>query len=127
MTGTRWSIHRSHQSVGFPHPNYFPFESISARVYAADSFPLVASYVDAAQSHKFNEGSLDPAECAQDASVPKVGGPINLATSLQYTLAMGILPLREFTHEFTKRVFQPAYANYATYCHAGNTDAYVPT
>lgn len=59
------------------------------------------------------------------ATVPKYGGEINLASALQYTLAMGIPPLRTFIRDFTTRVFKPAYADFVTYTHAGNTDACV--
>ncbi|KZV85986.1 PLP-dependent transferase [Exidia glandulosa HHB12029] len=98
---------------GFPHPGYFPFESISANVYAPDAFPL----------HNAPEGTRTNASHGV-ADVQKYGGDINLASALQYTLAMGIAPLRTFIRDFTTRVFEPAYADFVTYTHAGNTDAW---
>ncbi|KAG6814205.1 hypothetical protein H0H92_000882 [Tricholoma furcatifolium] len=51
-------------------------------------------------------------------------GDINLAESLQYSLASGIPTLQKFVHDFTKRVYKPRYANYATLVHTGNTDGW---
>lgn len=49
---------------------------------------------------------------------------INLATALQYGTAQGIVPLQKFIKEFTGKVFQPAYADFATLVDTGNTDGW---
>ena len=49
---------------------------------------------------------------------------VNLATALQYGTAQGIIPLQKFIKDFTARVFQPAYADFTTLIHTGNTDGW---
>jgi aromatic amino acid aminotransferase I len=56
---------------------------------------------------------------------PTAMGQVNLATSLQYGSATGIFQFQVFCKEFSTRIFQPAYDDFATLVHTGNTDAYV--
>ena len=51
-------------------------------------------------------------------------GGVNLATALQYGPATGLKRTQEFFREFTERVYAPAYDDWTTLIHAGNTDGY---
>ncbi|KAH7107058.1 PLP-dependent transferase [Auriculariales sp. MPI-PUGE-AT-0066] len=106
---------------GFPHHQYFPFATVGGQVYPADSFPLSALSSDPQTVNRFNQGVDDSG--LQELSIPKLGTSINLASALQYSLAQGIQPLRQFVHDFTERIFQPSYSDWTTFLHAGNTDA----
>jgi len=107
---------------GFPHHDYFPIASLSGQTYPADAFGLIPTTADSATTTKFNDNA--PSFALSEFQVPKVGAPVNLATALQYSLAWGIAPLRQFTRDFTQRVFKPQYADWVTLVHAGNTDAW---
>jgi aromatic amino acid aminotransferase I len=39
-------------------------------------------------------------------------------------MASGLPQLQKFVKEFSDKVYQPAYSNYTTLLHAGNTDAW---
>jgi aromatic amino acid aminotransferase I / 2-aminoadipate transaminase len=73
-------------------------------------------------------GAGSSKEKTMNITIPKfVSKPqeeVNLATSLQYGPALGILPLSKFTREFVGKVFQPAYENWTTLITTGNTDAW---
>lgn len=47
-----------------------------------------------------------------------------LSVGLQYSMPTGIPPLAAFCREFTETVYRPAYANWSTLMHSGNTDAW---
>lgn len=49
---------------------------------------------------------------------------INLAVALQYGTAQGIPQLQKFIKEFTAKVYQPAYKDWANLVQTGNTDAW---
>ena len=55
---------------------------------------------------------------------PKDPADLNLATSLQYGLASGLPQLQRVVHEFTHAVYKPAYSNFTTMIHTGNTDGW---
>jgi hypothetical protein len=55
---------------------------------------------------------------------PETPDDVNLAVALQYGLAKGIPQLQKIIQEFSTKVYRPAYANFATIIHAGNTDAW---
>lgn len=107
---------------GFPHPSYFPFNTVGAKVLAADAFPLAMPSADAQSTERFN---VEGADTVLDVEVAKTTGDINLASALQYALVMGLAPLRKWITDFTASVYQPAYADWQTFVHAGNTDACV--
>jgi aromatic amino acid aminotransferase I len=54
---------------------------------------------------------------------PEHPGDVNLASALQYDTAQGAIQLREIIKAFTARVYQPAYDDWETLAHTGNTDA----
>jgi aromatic amino acid aminotransferase I len=65
-------------------------------------------------------------ERTTEITIPKYPtelGQVNLATSLQYGAATGIVQLQSFFNDFTGKVFQPAYDDWTTKVHTGNTDA----
>ncbi|EJD45210.1 hypothetical protein AURDEDRAFT_165756 [Auricularia subglabra TFB-10046 SS5] len=72
-------------------------------------------------------GMISLPECRHDWRRPrrKVGSPIDLATVLQCSLAMGISLVRTFMSDFITRVFKPTYADFATSVYTGNTDGCV--
>ena len=60
-------------------------------------------------------------------SVPKYPDTpedVSLSVSLQYSLARGLPQLEDFIHTFTAIVHKPAYRNFGTMAHNGNTDGW---
>ena len=55
---------------------------------------------------------------------PTVKDEINLAVALQYGTAQGLPQLQKFIKEFTDKVYQPAYKDWANLVQTGNTDAW---
>lgn len=49
---------------------------------------------------------------------------VNLAVALQYGTAQGILPLQSFIKDFSAKVYQPAYSDFATLVQTGCTDGW---
>jgi len=68
-----------------------------------------------------NRGKWDKLKVPRFAKNP---GDVNLAVFLQYGLASGMPQLQKIVHEFVERVYKPAYSNWATLVHIGNTDAW---
>ncbi|KAF8520678.1 pyridoxal phosphate-dependent transferase [Gautieria morchelliformis] len=111
---------------GTPDPAYFPFASLSADALLPDAFPRT----------KPSESSLlgwfwsifgKPSEKTARFTVPKYRaqpGDVDLATALQYSPVTGMQPLQEFIHNFTSKVFKPAYSDWTTLVHTGNTDGF---
>ncbi|KAG6817459.1 hypothetical protein H0H87_008627 [Tephrocybe sp. NHM501043] len=110
---------------GLPHPDYFPFDSLSGDALVPSTFPLNVSKAESAISWLWrlftNEKKLTTFEVPKYPAKP---GDVNLAESLQYGLARGIPSLQAFIKEFTDKVYQPGYANYVTLVHTGNTDGW---
>lgn len=52
---------------------------------------------------------------------------MNLAVSLQYGTAQGIVPLQKFLKEFATKVYKPGYEDFTTLIQTGNTDAWSRT
>lgn len=42
-------------------------------------------------------------------------------------MASGLPQLKEILHEFVEKVYQPAYGNWTTLIHTGNTDGWAKT
>jgi aromatic amino acid aminotransferase I len=54
---------------------------------------------------------------------PRPGdGGLNLTTALQYGPAIGLEHTRTFIHEFTERIYSPAYDDWTNIVDTGNTD-----
>ncbi|EIM92817.1 PLP-dependent transferase [Stereum hirsutum FP-91666 SS1] len=49
---------------------------------------------------------------------------LNLAVALQYGPATGLKPLQDFLQEFSARVYNPAFSDFTTLAHTGNTDGW---
>lgn len=72
-------------------------------------------------------GSSTDTTSTKPITVPKYPeheGDINLATSLQYGIAKGMPQLQDVIREITAKVYRPAYSNFATLLHGGNTDGW---
>lgn len=111
--------------TGLPSPEYFPFESVGADILAANSY-LQSSTSKGPLSWIWDIFSSKPSSIP--ISVPKYPEnpeDVNLATALQYGLAKGIPQLLDVVTELTTKVYQPAYANFVTLLHAGNTDGWL--
>ncbi|KAF8076347.1 pyridoxal phosphate-dependent transferase [Lyophyllum atratum] len=111
---------------GLPHPDYFPFSSVGADALVPSAFPLAAPKEASSLTWFWNlfSGRKVKTSPIQIPKYPANPGELNLAEALQYSMATGIPSLQSFFKEFTERVYQPAYANYTTLAHIGNTDGW---
>ncbi|KAF8195928.1 pyridoxal phosphate-dependent transferase [Mycena galopus ATCC 62051] len=110
---------------GLPSPAYFPFSDISGNVLLPNSFPVARE-----QSSSFSwlwnllGGTKERTTLV---TVPKYSArpeDLNLETALQYGLSGGLPQLQKIVKEYSDKVYDPAYENYTTLLHAGNTDAW---
>ncbi|KAF5370081.1 hypothetical protein D9758_001083 [Tetrapyrgos nigripes] len=112
---------------GLPSPAYFPFASVSGEVLAYDSFSLKTS-PESSSSWFWNwfsgSRSKERTTTVTIGKYPKQPEDINLASSLQYGLAKGLPQLQDILNEFVRKVYQPAYGNWTTLVHTGNTDGW---
>jgi aromatic amino acid aminotransferase I / 2-aminoadipate transaminase len=125
----------SHLLAGVPSPDYFPFTSVSADVLLADAFQVDAPRpASAASSHSSAFGWLwrlfgagkDDTTRIHIPREPRPGdGGLNLTTALKYGPATGHALTRAFFREFTERIHAPAYEDWTTLVHTGNTDGCV--
>ncbi|RDB22762.1 Aromatic amino acid aminotransferase C56E4.03 [Hypsizygus marmoreus] len=111
---------------GLPHPDYFPFSSIGGDALASDAFPLELSKESSTLSWFWSifsgsKGKDTPLHIPKYASR---NDDLCLARTLQYSMASGIPQLQKIAKEFTDKVYKPAYANYTTMMHVGNTDGW---
>jgi aromatic amino acid aminotransferase I len=125
----------SHPLVGFPSPDCYPFTSVSADVLLADAFPVdVPRPAPAASSPSSAFGWLWRLFGASKDDTTRIripreprpdDGGLNLATALNYGPATGHALMRAFIREFTERIYAPAYDDWNTLVHTGNTDGCV--
>lgn len=88
-----------------PHPTTFPFQQTTVTILPPS-------------------GSVNE---TIDFTLPKFAsepGQLDLATLLQYGSGEGHKTLRDFGAEFTKLVYEPAYADYQVLMNNGNTDSW---
>ncbi|KAG8786531.1 hypothetical protein FRC15_011250 [Serendipita sp. 397] len=115
---------------GIPHPDYFPFATLEATTLAIDTYSDTPGEPGSPSplSWLWNLFSPPAKPRTTRITVPKyVSDPINdvnLATSLQYTMARGIVPLQEFLQDYSARFYKPGFSDFATLVHTGNTDAW---
>ncbi|KAI9464294.1 PLP-dependent transferase [Russula earlei] len=118
---------------GLPSPEYFPFTSVSAQVPLADAFPLdpPRSATSPVSSSPFGwlwrlfGASKGDTTHVQIPREPRQGdGGLNLSKALQYGPVTGLQPTQAFVREFTQRIYAPAYDDWTTLAHAGNTDGW---
>ncbi|KAF5322822.1 hypothetical protein D9619_000291 [Psilocybe cf. subviscida] len=121
---------------GLPSPEYFPFESLKADTLAFDSYATAPGSQKAAESASSNRSNsknnlswlwnlFAPNKPTVPIGVPKFPSSptdINLASALQYGVSRGLPQLDAFIKAFTAAVYRPAYANWTTLAHTGNTD-----
>jgi aromatic amino acid aminotransferase I len=108
---------------GLPHPKYFPFSGIHVDGLAKDSF-AVESMERLSLSWLWNIFSTK--EKTIPFTVPKYPvnpEDVNLAVALQYDGAEGIQQLTDLLHDFTAKIFQPAYKDWDILNNLENTDA----
>ncbi|KAJ7068243.1 pyridoxal phosphate-dependent transferase [Mycena amicta] len=108
---------------GLPSPAYFPFSNISAAVLIPNSYPTAPA---SESTFSWFWDLFGSKEKTTSVTVPKYARPedINLATALQYGLSSGLPQLKKLVTNFSDKVYNPAYDNWATLLHAGNTDAW---
>lgn len=107
---------------GLPHPSYFPFSEIHVDGLAKDSF-AVESKERSSLSWLWN--IFNTKEKTIPFTVPKYPvnpEDVNLAVALQYDGAQGMQQLNDILHDFTAKVFQPAYRDWNILSNVGNTD-----
>ncbi|KAF8913865.1 pyridoxal phosphate-dependent transferase [Gymnopilus junonius] len=110
---------------GLPSPEYFPFERVGADILVAKSY---ADNSTSKGTFAWIWDFFSSKASTVPISVPKYPESpedVNLATALQYGLARGLPQLQGVINELTSRIYQPAYANFVTLIHAGNTDGWM--
>ena len=117
-------------STGLPSPAYFPFSSISGEALAPESFALKDPEPSSTFSwfYKLFGAGSSAKERTFTVTIPKYSvdpGDLALSTTLQYSPAVAIPQLQKFMDYFTSKVYQPAYEDFTTLVHIGNTDGFV--
>ncbi|KAF8298290.1 PLP-dependent transferase [Clavulina sp. PMI_390] len=120
---------------GAPHPDYFPFDSLSAEALVQDAYSVNST---ASPSHSQPQSSgiitwlwdsffTSSAVPTKTMTIPKYDvdrSNIQLSEYLQYDIAVGKAELIEFIRNFTRSVFKPARADAVNMLHGGNTVAF---
>lgn len=101
----------------------------SSAALIPDSFSLEPTQQESSLSWVWKLfGSGSRKEKTTAITIPKYASDptneVNLATALQYGTAQGIIPLQKFLKEFASKVYQPAYSDFTTLVHTGNTDGW---
>jgi aromatic amino acid aminotransferase I / 2-aminoadipate transaminase len=116
--------------TGLPSPAYFPFSSIAGEALVPASFPLAVPKSSSSFAWLWN--IFNPASYVKEktstVTIPKYAaelGDLSLSTALQYSPAVALPQLQQIMYEFTTKVYQPAYEDFATLVHTGNTDGLV--
>ncbi|WWC89986.1 uncharacterized protein L201_004916 [Kwoniella dendrophila CBS 6074] len=115
---------------GIPHPEVFPFETLSATILAHDAFPLdpprVPKKGKSLIEWLFSPTSLPTTSFTIPKWSPKPVDPktIQLSTSLQYQAATGPPALPLFLREYVSKVYKPAYSDWDVLVNVGNTDGW---
>lgn len=121
--------------LGLPSAAYFPFSNIGGQALIPESFPINASESSSSSSMSWlwnMFGGSSKKEKTQTIFIPKYTsqtGGLSLKDTLQYGPTIAIPQLQEIMYEFSTKVFKPAYTDYATLVHTGNTDGsvHIPT
>ncbi|KAG8847837.1 hypothetical protein FRB91_011388 [Serendipita sp. 411] len=115
---------------GLPHPQYIPFESLETSLLRADTFSTLDGGNMSPLDVPTKDGPpTDPKMLDKERLVvPKwpshSSEDVNISRALQYDLARGLQVLQEYLHDYSKRFFKPAYRDFATLVHTGNTDGW---
>lgn len=110
-----------------PSPEYFPFASLSAETLVPDSYALTLDPSSEPGLSWFWRLFSSKTEKTEHLLIPKYANGastdvVSLEVALQYGAAKALVPLQNFMRDFTAKVYQPAYADFTTLVHAGNTD-----
>ena len=93
----------------------------------ADSFSLEPARRESSLSwvwKLFGAGTKEKTTPITVPKYPSTANDVNLAVALQYGTAQGLVQLQKFIKEFVGNVYQPAFADWTTLIHCGNTDAW---
>jgi aromatic amino acid aminotransferase I len=113
-----------------PSPAYFPFSSVAGEALIPESFTLETSEPSSAFSwlYKLFGSGSHRKEKTSTVTIPKYSvnpDDLSLSTSLQYSPAVALPQLQKIIYDFTDKVYQPAYEDFTTLVHTGNTDGFV--
>ncbi|KIM77125.1 hypothetical protein PILCRDRAFT_627766 [Piloderma croceum F 1598] len=103
-------------AAGLPDPEYFPFSSVSSETL---SFASLLEKNSMSRQH-FPPENKTITICNETIATKD----FNLTTALQYGPVTGLPQLIEFQTNLSAKVFQPAYDNFTTLIHTGNTDGW---
>ncbi|WWC69406.1 uncharacterized protein I206_103345 [Kwoniella pini CBS 10737] len=115
---------------GIPHPEVFPFETLSATILAPDAFPLDPPRVPKKEKSSLLSWLFSAPKPTLNISIPKWAPKpvdpttIQLSTSLQYQAATGPPALPLFLREYVSKIYKPAYADWDVLINNGNTDGW---
>ncbi|KAG8812930.1 hypothetical protein FRC17_001750 [Serendipita sp. 399] len=115
---------------GLPHPQYFPFETLQTSLLRADAFFAIDALEESPLDVPIRNGPptdpkmVDPEKLTVPKWPVQLTEDINLARALQYDMAKGLGPLQQYLHDYSKRFFKPAYRDFTTLVHTGNTDGW---
>ncbi|KAG8894997.1 hypothetical protein FRB99_000821, partial [Tulasnella sp. 403] len=116
---------------GTPHPDIFPYDTLSAKVLAHDSFDTMSAPPKSDEStlgwfwNLIGLGGSKPR--TEDLVIPKYAEDseaIQLSTALQYSTAQGLPALNTFLMDFMHKVHKPYLPTTAITVTTGNTDAW---
>lgn len=123
-------------STGLPAAAYFPFTSLSADTLISNSFPLSVPSSSVSPSKALTPTPANwfwrlfgsSTEQTEKIAIPKTPSAndegLNLSVALQYGPATGLAPLRDFLQHLSGTVYKPAYSDFTTLVHTGNTDGW---
>ncbi|KAF9259481.1 PLP-dependent transferase [Marasmius fiardii PR-910] len=113
---------------GLPDENYFPLSSISGDLLVPDTFPIEDQKATGSNAVSWFWKLFGKSSTAEKTTTftvnrfPDKPDDLSLSTALQYGMAKGLPQLMDVIREFTEKVFQPGYINFATLVDDGNTD-----
>jgi DNA-binding transcriptional MocR family regulator len=98
--------------TGLPNPNYFPYDTLEAKVALPDRWKPTANIpVDPPSTHSILKKDVSPPGSKvlvpKTADTPDILRKIDLTTALQYGTAQGYPPLYQFLTEFTREHLHP--------------------
>ncbi|EKM80315.1 hypothetical protein AGABI1DRAFT_113513 [Agaricus bisporus var. burnettii JB137-S8] len=109
---------------GLPHPDFFPFDKISATVYSKDVFPTDSPVTTLSLFSRIAQFFGKGRDEINIKRYAKQAGDLSLAESLQYGLSSGQPGLQGIIREIVHRIYKPAYRDWTILIHSGNTDGW---
>ncbi|VDC08029.1 unnamed protein product [Peniophora sp. CBMAI 1063] len=114
---------------GAPHEDYFPITSVDVHALPYDNFSATPASLSNSVSWFKRFFGLAPAQpkpitfTINHDPAPGDNG-LNLTKALQYNPVRGLDYVAATINDFAARAFQPAYADFKTLLHTGNTDGW---